>query len=64
MSRTIRTKRPKMRLGRMKKYQYDDGSVRDGTPTHASKGCEHHGRCSYCLSNRTHRHKRRQLIEE
>lgn len=57
MSRTKRRKRPKMNLGAaLADHQYKDGTVRDGTPTHNSKSCEHHGSCPYCTRNRLHKH--------
>lgn len=65
MSRTKRNKRPRMHLGNaLAKQLNKDGTVRDGTPTHNSKSCEHHGGCVHCLSNRTHKHKRNEPIGE
>lgn len=42
-----------MRLGTLSDHQYKDGMVRDGTPQHSSKSCEHHGGCKWCEGNRT-----------
>jgi hypothetical protein len=64
MSRTHRRKRPRFRLGTLADHQHKDGTVRDGTPTHASAECQHHGGCPYCERNRTHAHKRREPLEE
>ncbi len=55
MSRTIRNKRPKMRLGYLVSRQYKNGKVRDGTPQHVSPRCGNHGGCPYCESNKTHK---------
>lgn len=63
MSRTRRRKRPEMELGALISRQYRDGYVRDGTPTHASVGCEHHGSCAWCARNRTHGNKLREPID-
>lgn len=60
MSRTRRQKRPQMRLGpALASHQYRDGTVRDGTPTHADATCRHHGGCKYCERNRTFSTRRR-----
>ena len=54
MGKTYRHKRPAMMLGYLEKNMYKSGLVRDGTPTHASHFCEHHGGCPYCESNRSY----------
>lgn len=64
MSRTTRRKRPKMRLGTLDYKQNKDKTVRDGTPTHYSSACEHHGGCPYCESNRTFSSKRREPVDD
>ena len=64
MSRTKRTKRPKMKLGTLAERQYKDGTLRDGTPTHASAACARHGGCPYCESNREHSNRKREPIVE
>ena len=38
-----------------------DGKVRDGTPQHASSGCDNHGGCPYCLNNKMHSTRKRML---
>lgn len=59
MSRTYRTKRPKMNLGYLSEtHQYRTGKVRDGTPQHASKSCGNNGGCHRCEGNRLHKHDR------
>lgn len=65
MSRTKRAKRPQMNLGKsLADHQYKDGTVRDGTPTHPAKSCEHHGGCPHCEGNRTIQAKRLAAIKE
>jgi len=53
-----------MRLGTLADHQYADGRVRDGTPQHYTASCEHHGRCAYCLKDRTYNSRRRQEAAE
>ncbi len=63
MSRTVRNKRPQMRLGaHLGGKQYKNGKVRDGTPQHASSRCRHHGSCEYCAGNRQHANKKREPV--
>jgi len=65
VSRTTRTKRPKMELGEhLSPKQYKDGKVRDGTPQHVSGGCENHGGCPWCEGNKQYRTNKRMPIEE
>ena len=64
MSRTNRTKRPRMKLGTLSDKQHPDGKVRDGTPTHVSALCENHGGCPYCEGNRKHGNRKREPIVE
>ena len=64
MGKTRRTKRPKMRLGALEDRLLKDGTVRDGTPTHISKSCAHHGGCLWCGGSRMHSNKRRAPIPE
>jgi len=45
-------------------HQYWDGKVRDGTPQHVSGSCNNHGGCHFCESNRLHKHKRHEPIDE
>lgn len=33
--------------------------VKDGTFTRAAHSCENHGTCSYCQSNRMHKHNKK-----
>lgn len=62
MSRTYRKHNPRMRLGSLRYKHYRDGTVRDGTPQHYSGGCDNHGDCTYCYSNRTHNVRRQKPI--
>ena len=62
MSRTVRRKRPRMKLGHL--LQYKDGTVPDGTSQYATGSCHNHGGCPYCEGNRLHKHKRTMLIED
>lgn len=65
MSRTYRKKRPKMKLGYLAEtHQYSDGSVRDGTPQHATVSCNNHGGCHWCEGNRLHKNKRNEPITD
>ena len=59
MSRTYRVNYLKLR-GR--DWENSPHKVRDGYPTHYSKGCEHHGDCDWCKGNRTHKNERRKPI--
>lgn len=63
MSRTYRVKRPRMRLGTLRRKQYRNGMVRDGTPTHAAGSCQHHGGCPICEGNRLHGSRKREPLE-
>ena len=62
MSRTRRTKRPQMHLGAL--LQHKDGTVPDGTPTHCTASCEHHGGCPRCKRDRTHANERRTMADD
>ena len=62
MSRTIRNKRPKMRLGSLADHIVAKGKVRDGTPQHVSSGCENHGGCPYCEQNKLFGDKKREPL--
>lgn len=62
MSRTVRNRRPQMKFGVLSYLQYKNGFVRDGTPTHLSSSCEHHGSCQWCTDNRIFSNKRREPI--
>jgi hypothetical protein len=65
MSRTIRNKRPDFELGdHLAHKQNHKGQVRDGTATHSSASCEHHGGCPYCEGNRTIDLKRIKILFE
>ena len=64
MSRTKRHKRPSMKLGTLSDHQYQDGKVRDGTPTHSTAVCQHNNWCPYCRGNRTHGNKRREPVSD
>lgn len=57
MSRTRRNRRPKIQLG--KEDDYEGGRVRDGTPTHYSSSCEHHGDCPRCEGDRLYSTRRK-----
>lgn len=53
MSRTKRNQARTIRLGRhLAKKKNEDGSVRDGTPTHHGASCSRGGSCGWCASNR------------
>ena len=63
MGKTRRRKRPQMRLGdALSDHQYADGTVRDGTPTHNSPGCQHNNRCAWCVGNRTFSSRKRAAL--
>ena len=62
MSRTKRNHNHRMKLGTLSDHQYKDGQVRDGTPQHYSSGCDNHGSCEYCVSNKMHSTKKREPI--
>lgn len=63
MSRTRRNKSPYIGLGRHLAHKRNkDGSVRDGTPTHYSPSCEHHGGCPHCEGNRLFGDKKREPL--
>lgn len=65
MSRTRRSKSPHINLGyALAHKKHKDGKVRDGTPTHYSPSCRHHGGCAYCLRSRTHKFKRQEPPQE
>lgn len=51
MARTFRSNPTKMPIKNKK-------VVKDGTPKSPSVHCKNHGLCSYCRSNRTHKHKK------
>lgn len=64
MGKTTRRGSPHINLGEhLGHKKYWNGKVRDGTPTHYSGGCEHHGGCPYCEGNRLHGNKRREPLE-
>lgn len=53
MGRTYRKQAARFRLGVSLSHKKNkNGSVRDGTPTHFSGSCEHHGGCPVCEGNR------------
>jgi hypothetical protein len=64
VSRTIRNKRPRMRLGTLSDHIVSNGKVRDGTPQHVSGSCENHGGCPYCEANRLFGNKKREPIPD
>ena len=54
MSRTYRKKH----YMSWSKHSLSNDMVPDGTINHPSNSCTNHGGCPYCLSDRTHRHKK------
>ena len=59
MSRTFRTKSPKIKVETLKNKK-----VKDGTRTRVSHSCENNGSCPYCQSNRQHSTKKRIPLTE
>lgn len=53
-------------MSRTTRFHYKYGLLRDRArkAVYVSNSCARHGRCSWCLGNRTHKHQRARSIVE